>query len=142
MSAHTKGHLTGAPCYIEITVATRGIRKLYKIPNTDDAKKKLDIFLHKWSAPEKTISWNEATPWEELAADRIAHYTEAGLALRGARYREGLSQKKLAELCDISQDNLSRIERGKRVIGEKTAKKLAKALHVDYRLFLRRSSNK
>lgn len=80
---------------------------------------------------------SESVSWEKLAADRIARYTEAGLALRGARYREGISQKELAKRCGISQENLSRMENGKRAIGEKVAKKLAKTLHVDHRLFLR-----
>ena len=84
---------------------------------------------------EKT-SWEESTPWEELAKDRIARHSKAGIALRGARFREGLSQKELARRCEISQDNLSRMENGKRTIGEKTAKKLAKVLKVDYTIFL------
>ena len=83
--------------------------------------------------------WEEATPWEKLAKDRIARHTKAGIALRGARYREGLSQKQLASQCGISQDNLSRMERGKRVIGEKVARKLAKALHINHRLLLQES---
>lgn len=80
--------------------------------------------------------WEQAIPWEQVAADRIAKYKKSGLVLRGARYREGISQKDLAKRCDISQDNLSRMENGKRTIGEKVAKKLAKALNIDYRLLI------
>ncbi|HSX10315.1 MAG TPA: helix-turn-helix transcriptional regulator [Chlamydiales bacterium] len=86
----------------------------------------------------KQFEKSETIPWRELAKDEIKKYSEVGLALRGARYREGLSQKALAKLCGISQDNLSRMEHGKRTIGEKLAKKLGKALNVDYRLFLRK----
>jgi ribosome-binding protein aMBF1 (putative translation factor) len=82
-------------------------------------------------------SWEESIPWEKAAQDRIARYTEAGLVLRGARYREGLSQKELARRCGISQQNISKMENGARVIGEKVAKKLAKALRVDFRLLLK-----
>lgn len=86
---------------------------------------------------EKLITpWEQATPWETVASDRIKKYKKAGLVLRGARYREGFSQVTLAKKCNISQDNLSRMENGKRVIGEKLAKKLAQALKIDYRLLM------
>ena len=82
--------------------------------------------------------WEEATPWEKMAADRIKRYSKAGLVLRGARLREGLSQKALAkQRCGISQENLSKMENGKRPVGEKVAKKLAKALHIHYKLLLK-----
>jgi ribosome-binding protein aMBF1 (putative translation factor) len=77
-----------------------------------------------------------AMPWETIAAERIAQHGKAGLALRGARFREGLSQKELAKRSGVSQENISRIENGKRILGEKVAKKLAKHLRIDYRLLL------
>lgn len=80
--------------------------------------------------------WEEATPWENLASDNISRYKEAGIVLRGARSREGISQKELAKRSGISQDNISRMENGKRVIGEKVAKKLAAVLRIDYKLLL------
>ena len=72
----------------------------------------------------------ESIPWEELAKERIAKYQKSGLALRDARYREGLCQKDLASLTGISQENISRMENGRRAIGEAVANKLAKALHI------------
>ena len=81
--------------------------------------------------PDHLITpWEEATPWEALAKHRIERYSKAGIALRGARYREGLSQKELAKRSGISQENLSKMENGKRPIGKQTAKKLAKALSI------------
>lgn len=60
-----------------------------------------------------------------------------GLALRGARHREGLTQRALAEATGIPQRHISEMESGKRQIGRERAKKLATALHVpDYRVFL------
>lgn len=60
-----------------------------------------------------------------------------GLALRGARHREGLTQRSLAEATGIPQRHISEMESGKRQIGRERAKKLAVALHVpDYRVFL------
>ncbi len=60
-----------------------------------------------------------------------------GLALRGARGREGLTQAQLAEVTGIPQRHISEMENGKRQIGRERAKKIAEALHVaDYRVFL------
>lgn len=60
-----------------------------------------------------------------------------GLALRGARHREGLTQRALAEITGIPQRHISEMESGKRQIGRERARKLAAALHVpDYRVFL------
>ncbi len=90
---------------------------------------KLEAFLEKYGE-------SDSIPWEELAKDRIAKYGKAGLALRGARYREGISQKALAKKTGISQENISKMENGQRTIGEKVARKLAKALHIDVELLM------
>jgi DNA-binding XRE family transcriptional regulator len=60
----------------------------------------------------------------------------AGVAIRGYRTREGLTQKKLAEMTGISQHHISEMENGKCSIGKERAKKLASALNCDYRRFL------
>lgn len=77
---------------------------------------------------------SESISWEGLAKDRIAKYKKSGLALRGARYREGLSQKELSKRTGISQENISKMENGHRTVGEKVAQKLAKALRIDFEL--------
>lgn len=60
-----------------------------------------------------------------------------GMALRGARSREGLTQRQLAELTGMPQRHVSEMESGKRPIGKERARKLAEALRVsDYRIFL------
>ncbi|MFZ4100195.1 MAG: hypothetical protein ACOYKZ_07725 [Chlamydiia bacterium] len=64
---------------------------------------------------ESVESQAESILWEDLAKDRIAKYQESGLALRGARYREGLCQKDLASLTGISQENISRKDCAKRI---------------------------
>ena len=61
---------------------------------------------------------------------------EQELALRAYRYREGLTQKQLSELTGIPQHHISEMENGKRSIGKERAKKLAEALHCDYRQLL------
>lgn len=137
MLEHMKARPIRAKGYIEITLQIPGNKKShYKIPNSDAVIDKLDAFLHKLENSKEEDSWEESTPWKDLAKERIARHTKAGIALRGARYRAGLSQKELALQCRISQDNLSRMENGKRAIGENVAKRLAKVLDVDYRLLL------
>lgn len=95
---------------------------------------KLEEFLEKYGQSEEDIAW------EDLASSRIKKYGKFGIALRGARFREGLSQKELAKRCGISQENISKMENGQRPIGEKVAKKLAKALKIDDKLLSEKSS--
>ena len=61
---------------------------------------------------------------------------ESQVALRAYRTREGLTQKQLTELTAIPQHHISEMENGKRSIGKERAKKLAEALHCDYRQLL------
>lgn len=76
-----------------------------------------------------SVSVEEAFP--EYAVNPL------GSALRGARHREGLTQRQLAEMTGIPQRHISEMESGKRQIGRERSKKLAEALHVaDYRVFL------
>jgi ribosome-binding protein aMBF1 (putative translation factor) len=73
----------------------------------------------------------ESIPWEEVYPD-----FNGSVALRGARKREGLTQKELARLVGISQTHVSEMEHGKRPIGKDMARRLAKVLKVHYRVFL------
>ena len=57
--------------------------------------------------------------------------------LRFYRNKQGLTQEKLSEVCGISTDYLSQIERGKRTPSFKRMDIIAKALNVEvYKLFL------
>jgi DNA-binding XRE family transcriptional regulator len=60
----------------------------------------------------------------------------AGHSLRGARYREDVSQRRLAKLTGVSVQNISAMEHGRRPIGKEMAKRLARALNTDWRLLL------
>lgn len=94
---------------------------------------KLEAFLEKYAeSPED----EKPVAWKELAKDRIAKYKKSGLVLRGMRYRENMSQKELAAKSGISQNEISKIENGKRTVGEKVAKRLAEVLHFNYQLLL------
>jgi hypothetical protein len=77
---------------------------------------------------DDSIPWREALPFRD---EEIP-----GACLAGARYREGFSQRKLADLTGIPQRHISEMENGKRPIGKERAKVLAKALNTDYRVFL------
>lgn len=135
MSAHMKApHID----YIDVKISSpKGKIISYHIPNTKAVKEKLLLFLDELDISKLDIvPWEEATPWEVLAKDRIKKYKKSGLVLRGARHRENMSQVKLAELSGVGQNEISKIENGKRGVGEKVAKKLAKALHFDYKLLL------
>jgi len=75
-------------------------------------------------------------PWREVVKElRPNEPIEAGI-LRGARSKAELTQTKLSELTGIPQRHISEMEQGKRPIGKENAKKLAKALETDYRVFL------
>jgi DNA-binding XRE family transcriptional regulator len=73
----------------------------------------------------------ESMPWEVVYPD-----FNGSVALRGARKREALTQKELAHLVGVSQAHISGMEHDKRPIGKDLAKRLAKALKVNYRVFL------
>ena len=59
-----------------------------------------------------------------------------GDVIQGLRYRDELTQVELAEKTGISRRHISEMENGKRPIGKKNAKVLAKTLRTDYRVFL------
>ncbi len=73
----------------------------------------------------------ELVPWDKVYPD-----FNGSVALRGARKREALTQKELARLVGVSQTHISEMEHGKRTIGKEMARRLAKVLKVNYRVFL------
>ncbi|NBX91965.1 MAG: XRE family transcriptional regulator [Proteobacteria bacterium] len=82
------------------------------------------------------VEEEKSIPADEVFKDLDEKYTRPGVALRGARGKEGLSQGELAKKLDIPQGNLSKMENGKRPIGKSMAKRLSKILNIDYRVFL------
>lgn len=73
-------------------------------------------------------------PWRESFPELQGK--ETGIVLAGARHREGLTQRDLAARSGIPQRHISEMENGKRPVGKKNAKVLAKVLNADYRVFL------
>jgi len=115
MSEAMKNPTTGA--YVEIR---------FRIPATKVIEVKEVLASYGAIAEEP-----ESVPWEEVYPD-----FNGSVALRGARKREALTQKELARLVGVSQTHISEMEHGKRPIGKEMAKRLAKVLRADYRVFL------
>ena len=80
------------------------------------------------SIKDDTVLFSEALGFNEDESP--------GVILTGARYREGFTQKELSKLTGIPQAHISAMENSKRSIGVIIAKKLAKVLNTDYRVFL------
>jgi DNA-binding XRE family transcriptional regulator len=124
MQAHTKRH----PTENFIEVRFRGTpANLVKLRRLAQALKVQDI--SEWDLEEKD-SYAVEEVFPEMA------WNSGGVSIRGGRGKEGLTQKQLAELTGISQHHISEMENGKRPIGKETARRLAAALKVDYRVFL------
>lgn len=83
---------------------------------------------------ENEESQEDLVRWEESSV--FPRDNAPGVFLAGARYREDLSQRALAEMTGIPQHHISEMENGKRPVGKANARKPAEALNVDYRMFL------
>lgn len=94
----------------------KALRKLYDVEVSHDDET-VDFTTTKW--------WN-----------RMKTAAHPGTVLWTYRDNAGISLDRLAELSGIAKPHLSAMENGNRAIGPRTAKKLAAALEVDYRLFL------
>jgi hypothetical protein len=81
------------------------------------------------------VDTSDSVPWRD-AYPECSEAQLIGKALAGARYREGLTQMKLAELTGIPQRHISEMESGKRPIGKEMAKRLGKVLNISYKVFL------
>ncbi|MBI1921149.1 MAG: helix-turn-helix transcriptional regulator [Geobacter sp.] len=79
---------------------------------------------------------NESRPWREVLNELRPDDNIPSAILRGSRVKEGLTQVQLSELAGIPRRHISEMEHGKRSIGRETARKLAKALKCDYRVFM------
>ena len=102
--------------------------KFYGTPQAISELRKLAHTTGVVEAPADSI------PAAEVSPESVTN--PHGVYLRGIRYREELTQLQLAELTGIPRRHISEMESGKRQIGKERAKKLAAALHADYRVFL------
>lgn len=129
MSARMKAHhIKRARVIIEIP---RHPTRIHYVPVNDVSEIEAYLQQHVTTGEVK-----ELIDWKILAKDRIEKHKKAGIVLRGARYRENCSQKELAKRSKVTQEDISKIENGKRTVGEKVAKRLARVLHIDYKMLL------
>lgn len=77
-----------------------------------------------------------AVSLEDFFTSHFPGESKPAVSLRGSRGKEELTQRQLAEMTGIPQRHISEMENSKRPIGKEAAKKLAKILNVDYRVFL------
>ena len=73
---------------------------------------------------------------DSIPASAVLPERAPGTLLAGLRYREGLTQEKLAELSGIPRRHISEMEIDRRTIGKQRAKRLAEVLNADYRMLL------
>ena len=116
MRAHTKKHPTDELVSVVLHVRRSDVPLLRRYAKALEAEEKQNYTV--------------AEMFPEYAG------REAQVALRAYRHREGLTQKRLAELTGISQHHISEMENGKRTIGKERARRLADVLHCDYRRLL------
>jgi DNA-binding XRE family transcriptional regulator len=107
---------------------TDGLSELRLIGPAEQREKAIEL-LKPLGFVESGIPWRECFP--EVTVESMP-----GVALVGARTREGLTQRELAELSGIPQRHISEMENGKRPIGKERARKLAEVLNVNYKVFL------
>lgn len=78
----------------------------------------------------------DSVNWRTASEEAFGDAPGTALNLRGLRNREGLTQEQLGQAIGVEQSNISKMERGIRQIGIKSAKRIGEVFHIDYRLFL------
>lgn len=99
--------------------------QVYKLPQS--VLKKYVVYDNISIAKVKNTVWFSlsVTP-EEAFAEINAKYTKTGALLKAVRLREGLNQKDFAELINVTQGDLSKMEHGKRPVGKIIVERIAK----------------
>ena len=99
--------------------------KLFYIPK-QEKNAILTLIMHMAEKPDNN------NPFTDLEKE----LPKSALILRGARKKEGLSQKDLSKKTGIAVPNISKMENGGRNIGLHVAKKFARVLKVSHKIFL------
>lgn len=115
---------------------------LIKIEVSEGKKRKLYLVSEENAHAVQTLlgqldeSHDKAVPATDLFPDLADPKKTPGIALRGIRLRLDLTQKEMAEKIEVSQGDLSKIEKGERPVGKKLAMRIGKKLGIDYKRFL------
>lgn len=116
MSAHMKKHLTNEDVKILVFGQEIELKKSLKASLVNIINEVVDF--------DSYTSQDVHGEWLSSSRMRVAKY------LKGARKREGLTQKEVCDKLDIQQSNYSSMERGERPIPEHLISSLAKFLNV------------
>jgi len=109
---------------------TKGLVALYFAGPPENREKAIQALKSLgFTDTSDSIPWRDAFP--EYDDDTLP-----GVALIGARAKEGLTQQELSKLTGIPQRHISAMENGKRPIGKERARRLGKALNIGYKVFL------
>ena len=123
MLAHMKAQTTGALTDIVLTVPTESAASVCKAINSI-------LELAQLSRPvnedgEELFSGKEVFP-----------EGHPGMALRGLRVKEGITQKEFATRLGIRQHHVSEMEKGTRTITLEMAKRIGETFNMSYKVFL------
>jgi len=124
MSEHTKERTTENFAEIHI-----------RIPDEKKAKIK-QLIENILKLGEVPYAIRDEADDDSLSMEEIFPDLHSGSAIRGLRYREGMTQAQLAEKIGVKIRHVSEMEKGRRQIDKETAKRLAKALNTTYKVFL------
>ena len=72
------------------------------------------------------VSKKQSIYWREAFSELIEQKSEVEAHIPGLRYRDGYTQKRLAEILGCTQTLVSRVENGSRKPTEKLIRKMAK----------------
>ncbi len=115
-----------------VTFARRGVKaKSFSVPPT--VARKLQAMI---ASSVRPVKKQRKIPVEQVLPDLADDALHCAAILRGARYKAGMTQRELAALLDIHQHHLSEMEHAKRPVGKQMARRLARVLACDYRLFI------
>jgi len=125
MLEHTKKHPTNAQVFLGVVCEQAMLEKV-----------KASLEAQGCTIREEKPALPPVEERDWLTIEEVFPGFHAGDSLRGARYREDVSQRQLAKLTGVSVQNISAMEHGRRPIGKDMAKRLAKVLNTDWRLLL------
>lgn len=106
-----------------------------RVPSKDALRisKAIADLLNRTGEPVREVS---AEGDELFTVEEVFPDSTVGALLKGARYKEDMTQEQLAEASGIARRHISEMENNRRAIGKERARRLAEVLKVDYRVFL------
>ncbi len=120
-SKHTKKN------FIKISIGSED----FSIPS-----KEAKAILSLVKSINKSYSNSETVSSDKVYKDNFGRIPKSATFLKGARGKENMSQSELSKKTGIPVTTVSKYENGDREISEGQAKKLGKALNINFKVFL------